>query len=697
MAHEPDTVRDFGATPVENVNPSNINDIDALISGTRWIDPSLTYSFTDNELDPDVDFDIGEFEIDYHQSYPDTDPFTPHILASFRPLSVDQQTTAMWWLDQFAAVSGLSFERLEGPVLSYSEDQEATIRIANSGDPRTAYAYLPNADPVGGDVWFGTVGLNPSFGNFDWVTIGHEIGHAIGLEHGHEGAVTLSHEVDSSEYSIMTYRTFVGQPVGPNHENSAVEGHQPQSLMMYDIAAVQYLYGANFETNAGDTRYRFNPFTGEMSVNGVSAGRSTENVVFRTIWDGGGEDTYDFSDYRTSLSIDLTPGRFSDLDVDGNHQRADLDRDDPTDTGTGMARGHVFNALMFQEDERSLIENASGGRGDDTITGNQVGNSLVGHGGNDTIFGGGGIDIIAGAAGADLLFGGAGQDGLFGGGDTDILRGGSGDDFLDAGANTDGGMQYLLGEDGSDTYHYTRATERAFITNQSEADSISDVDTVIFGDLSFADVSFVSSPMPTQPAQGDVLIARWQVGADEGELRVAHGGSRIEEFRFMGDGVTFDRVQFADSEGGVTSGTEKDDLLIGGDATDILFAGPGNDILNSGANQSGEMQYMHGREGSDTYQISKDSHRVFITNHSEAISADDIDRLVFLDLTLEELDFTTYEMPQFPEQGSILGVTWDSGHEGSELRIAHRGSRIEEYEFSDGLIMSTDALFDYIG
>jgi serralysin len=64
-----------------------------------------------------------------------------------------------------------------------------------------------------------------------------------------------------------------------------------QSLMMYDIAALQHLYGADYTTNAGNTVYRWNPSTGQESINGIGQGAPGGNRIFMTIWDGGGSDT----------------------------------------------------------------------------------------------------------------------------------------------------------------------------------------------------------------------------------------------------------------------------------------------------------------------------------------------------------------------------------------------------------------------
>ena len=86
--------------------------------------------------------------------------------------------------------------------------------------------------------------------------------------------------------------------------------------MMLDIAAIQYMYGANYNTNAGNTVYTFSTTTGEMFIDGVGQGTPEINRIFRTIWDGNGVDTYDLSNYTTDLNIDLAPGGWSVFDTD---------------------------------------------------------------------------------------------------------------------------------------------------------------------------------------------------------------------------------------------------------------------------------------------------------------------------------------------------------------------------------------------
>ncbi len=151
--------------------------------------------------------------------------------------------------------------------------------------------------------------------------------------------------------------------------------------------------------------WKWKPGTGDTFVNGKLAIDAGGNRIFGTIWDGGGTDTYDLSAYKTNMEIDLRPGAYS---VFNKIQLAFLGGG-PND---GYARGNIFNALLFNDDIRSLIENAKGGSGNDVILGNQGRNFLMGNGGNDK---------LTGAEGRDKLDGGRGNDVLTGGTEADIF------------------------------------------------------------------------------------------------------------------------------------------------------------------------------------------------------------------------------------------------------------------------------------
>lgn len=404
------------------VAPANSDSIDGLIEGRRWADVTVTYGFTSVFERDYVDYGVSSERYENHRD-------------GFAVAPDSLQQVVRRWLSEMAGVSGLDFVELGAPEessddlaeLGAPEDdsteldgsenpltavRSATLRIALSNAPQVAYAYTPWPAEYGGDVWinndtYGDWFVQAELGEYAYHTLGHELGHAVGLKHGHEGGgvngSALPSALDSMEYTIMTYRSYENQIVDGAYKNAA--GNYAQSLMLLDIQALQHLYGANFETLSEDTLYTFSPTTGEMFIDGVSQGQPVTNTIFRTLWDGNGNDTYDFSNYSTALKIDLNPGKHSDLDRFGNAQRALLG-----ETESVYARGHVFNALRFEDDPRSLIENAIGGIGSDIIRGNLAANRLVGGAGNDWVNGAAGADQLVDGLGVDLMTGGDGPD-----------------------------------------------------------------------------------------------------------------------------------------------------------------------------------------------------------------------------------------------------------------------------------------------
>jgi serralysin len=402
--------------------------IDGLLSGYSWIG-SITYSFPDARSD-------------FEANYPEADA------GGFGQVSLQQMHAARSILEGISIYPGgplMSLTAVEGFTNASLTDagfDGADIRIAKSSYANpTAYAYYPAAQNgyFAGDVWFGT-GYNYNdtrLGNYAYATMIHELGHSLGLKHaqdsGGPGETAVPADRDALEFTVMSYRSYAGGPTtGYTNETYGY----PQTFMMLDIRALQHLYGPNYNTNSSDTVYTWSPITGETFVNGISQGVPGGNRVFLTIWDGGGTDTYDFSNYSTDQLIDLRPGQWSLI---SQVQRANL--------GNGQyASGNVYNALQYNDDPRSLIENAKGGSGHNVMEGNAASNVLTGGGGNDTIRGGASGDWLHGEAGDDALYGQVGHDRLYGGAGDDRLYGGTGNDAMYGGA-------------GSDTYEVTEADD----------------------------------------------------------------------------------------------------------------------------------------------------------------------------------------------------------------------------------------------
>ncbi len=429
-----------GATANQNVN--------GLLGGVKWNSVSVDYNF------PAL---ASHYVAPYGLATGSNGVTTADLSTGFVAASESFKSMTRTALAEFSAVTSLVFNEVAATAASNISVARTTQLGSATPMGFGGYGYYPGSSQRAGDIWFSSstsdVGDAFILGRGTYTLVLHELGHAMGLKHGHQTGgpanTAMQAAFDFNDYSIMSYR---------REQNGATSGlstqafSRPQSLMMFDILTLQTMYGANYNTNSGNTVYRFSPTTGQMFVNGVGGdvpggGAVGANRIYRTIWDGGGIDTYDFSNYTTNLSVDLTPGGRSTLDT---AQLAIVNS-----TTGGLATGNVFNALMFNGDTRSLIENAIGGTGNDTIVGNAVGNGLFGGGGDDLLFGDAGLDFILAGDGNDVASGGSERDLLYGEAGLDVLFGDGGDDFLAGGADRDGlysgsGFDVLFGGDGDD-------------------------------------------------------------------------------------------------------------------------------------------------------------------------------------------------------------------------------------------------------
>ncbi|WP_343714249.1 M10 family metallopeptidase C-terminal domain-containing protein [Inquilinus sp.] len=535
--------------PTATVAASGNQLIDGILAGVRWSDGSITYS------DPDS-------VSDYQAGHPEA--FTGfHQMTAQQMIAVHFALNAATYTQPLGA-SGFSVEGFTGLDITYAGTGlgTGTIRVVNTTDPGTAYAYYPSTAVYGGDAFFGPSGDLPTAGNYDWHTIIHELGHALGLKHGHEtgvyGALPADH--DSLEFSVMTYRTFIGDDTsGYNYETWGA----PQTFMMLDIAALQYMYGANFTINSGDTVYTWSPTTGETFVNGTIAIDPGGNRIFATLWDGGGVDTYDLSNYTTNLTLDLNPGGYS---VFSSAQLAFLGGG----PNGGFARGNIFNALQYNGDSRSLIENANGGSGNDTIQGNAADNTLNGNGGADTIHGNNGNDTVNGGDGNDVLFGDSG---------IDVVNGGAGDDWIEGGFSKD----TINGGDGNDTF-YVRDGEFGDDTTGGAG-----VDTL---DLS----NYSSRGSSVNLAGGTYdFVASFGGPYTISGVENVNGTQLVDTI--IGDGAN-NALYGNDGNDNIQGGAGAD-FISGGNGDDLIQGGAGDDVLTAG----GGKDQIYGNDGNDRFYI----------------------------------------------------------------------------------------------
>ncbi|MEM1039143.1 MAG: M10 family metallopeptidase C-terminal domain-containing protein, partial [Pseudomonadota bacterium] len=318
---------------------------------------------------------------------------------------------------------------------AYSDAGELTIEsIPNYGGGVGGGSYFLNNAPEANEYFSGyaRIGATAGYteeGDFGLSLAMHEIMHALGFNHpgayNGSGATNYADQAeyfeDSEQFTVMSY--WSASNTGADHfewvrddqNNWVGVGGAATNLLLHDIAALQFLYGANTTTRTGDTVYGFNSNTGDFTW---TLDNRFDSII-GAVWDAGGIDTLDVSGFDSNADIDLREEAFSSFG------------------------GLTYN---FSIAKGVTFENAIGGSGDDRLRGNDVTNRLEGLDGEDTLLGFNGSDVLLGGLGDDSLDGGEGADWLDGGADQDTLLGGLGDDTIVydaaddwAGGGVDGG------------------------------------------------------------------------------------------------------------------------------------------------------------------------------------------------------------------------------------------------------------------
>ena len=292
---------------------------------------------------------LAEDDTDFFYAFPDQVPSYSEEdddPIGFVPFNEIQKQNTVAVLEYIASLTALSFE------LTDDELRFNTLTFAMNDQTEAeslGYAYLPELDPLGSDVYMAIDSTNEtmSVGTEGALTLIHEIGHALGLKHPHEeeegvGPVSvLPSEEDSVSNTVMSY------------EESTVENFKFE-LGHLDIAALHYIYGPNPNARASDDTYEI----------------SSTQTNF--IWDGAGIDTLDASKLEAGVTLHLIPGHHDFV---------------------GESAASIVTAPgQITVNFGTTIENIIGSAFNDALFGNAQDNVITGNGGSDIIDGGDGVD-----------------------------------------------------------------------------------------------------------------------------------------------------------------------------------------------------------------------------------------------------------------------------------------------------------------
>ena len=363
-----------------------------------------------------------------------------------------QMTAARNALQAWANVANINFSEVSETNTSVGDFRFAFSSAISSGAWGNAY-YPSDYWASAADVWINPSHRNDtnwSSGAYNYEALMHEIGHGLGLKHpgnyDTDGAGTAGPYLQASQdyrnYTIMSYNNpvnslFVSVTNSNNSYSWTSYNINPDTPMLYDVAAIQYLYGVNTTYHSGNDIYTFDPTA----------------PFYRTIWDAGGTDSISVSNFTKACTIDLNAGHFSKITIESDTSPSGINWATPPPT-TGLYDGSNNLAIAFGV----TIENAIGGSGNDSLIGNSINNNLSGGAGNDTFFGGGGNDILDGGTGIDT----AGYSGK--------------------------SSEYVV------TYNIATAqyTVRDTVSGRDGSDTLVSVDNLQFSDLTGTSSSFIS-------------------------------------------------------------------------------------------------------------------------------------------------------------------------------------------------------------
>jgi len=275
-------------------------------------------------------------------------------------------------LQQWTIVANITTQRVTS--LADADLEEMWLTDAQMQAFRGNYVAFHNLPAAGGPavgayntqytfVHYAAGSITPGGLGF-WVFL-QATGHALGLVSPHGSAdlpgprpvfpgVTGEFDFGTLSYNQELYSVMSSNHGTQTSSGSNNSGHA-STPMAFDIAAVQAMYGPNMSYHTGSDTY-------------VVPGSNADGTSWQCIWDAGGNDTIRY-DGSLSATIDL--------------RAATLVNGDPNAGGFLSQAAGIFGGYTIANGV--VIENAIGGRGNDTLIGNSADNNLDGGAGDDTV------------------------------------------------------------------------------------------------------------------------------------------------------------------------------------------------------------------------------------------------------------------------------------------------------------------------
>ncbi len=371
-----------GSSATSSITASGVAYIDPLLKQLAWdlqANEKLSYSFY-----------LGDSVVPYTASY--SDPLEQNV-AEIADAQKDELRAAY---STWSTYAPFTFEEVteaaSGLVVGDLRNAYINRFSGDDLDGVAAFAYYPYSNSVGGDTFYvvpSSVSTNASFADdtYGRLTALHEIGHSIGLSHPFDGGSGSGETfagngiTDTMRQSVMSYTRTDYVTYYENSGSLASKSIYSNTPMIYDIAAVEYLYGDITDSNTGNTTYTFG---------------DTDHQRIKTIVDSGGTDTIDLSNSRHRSIVDLTPGSLSSVGYATEAEQEaywaaqgfSLSSVQSFISSSNLFKGNDNLGIAFS----ATIENIIGSAGADQFTGNSAANVIEGNAGNDTIVGGGGND-----------------------------------------------------------------------------------------------------------------------------------------------------------------------------------------------------------------------------------------------------------------------------------------------------------------